>query len=216
LVGRCTRIGSGTATNGRTWTIWDRDAVGHVTSTWSAIENLTALNSAVNDIPRPPGQHGLVMPMASERDSASGGYRTYLSARPSVDQPFGATAVVTGWPPADISRRRVPERRRADDVLCARAVNGNKPDIFVAWRLTTADRFSLATPIEPQHRRRRTRSLAQPRRHDVLLHVRPRQRRAADLRSIGLAADALISELARAGPAQRRTFASASVAASSV
>ena len=116
------------------------------TTPWSAVENLTALSSATNDIPRPPGQHGLVMPMASERDSASGGYKTYLSARPAFDQPFDVGAVVSGLAPADI----FADAFLSDDGLTmfyAAAVNGNKPDMFVAWRLSTADRFSLPTPL---------------------------------------------------------------------
>jgi hypothetical protein len=100
------------------------------------VENLAALNSAANDIPRPPGQHGLVMPMASERDSA----------RRLQDLPDGAPErrpAVRGARrclragPGRRPRRRVPERRRADDVLSPRAGTA-KPDIFVAWRLSTA------------------------------------------------------------------------------
>src|SRR6478609_2962723 len=68
---------------------------------WSTPVDLTALNSPVDDIPRPPGQHGLVMPMASERE-VTGGYRTYLAARSDVDHPFEAPAVVTGLVGGDI------------------------------------------------------------------------------------------------------------------
>jgi hypothetical protein len=116
------------------------------TAPWSTIENLATLSSGVNDIPRPPGQHGLVMPMASERDSTGGGYKTYLSTRPDVDQPFGAPAVIVGLAPADI----LADAFLSDDGLTmfyAAALNGNKPDLFVAWRLSTADRFSLPTPL---------------------------------------------------------------------
>jgi hypothetical protein len=112
---------------------------------WSGFENLAALNSAVKDIPRPPGQHGLVMPMASERET-TGDYKTYLTARPDVDQPFGAPAVISGLVPADV----LADAFLSDDGLTmfyAAAVNGNKPDLFVAWRLTTDDRFSLPTPL---------------------------------------------------------------------
>ena len=113
---------------------------------WSAPENLTALNSPVNDIPRPPGEHGLVMPMASERD-VSGGYRTFLAQRATADQPFGApTTPISGLVGGDI----LADAFLSDDGLTmfyAAALGAAKPDIYVAWRLSTADRFSLPTPL---------------------------------------------------------------------
>src|SRR4029077_18458345 len=53
---------------------------------WSAPSNLKALSSANKDIPRPPGQHGLVMPPASDR-ATPGLYQTYLSERASRSAP---------------------------------------------------------------------------------------------------------------------------------
>jgi hypothetical protein len=115
---------------------------------WSGFENLAALNSAVKDIPRPPGQHGLVMPMASERDLQGGGYLTYLSARANVDQPFGPPAVISGLTGTGAT---LADAFLSDDGLTlfyASSPNvGAAPDLFVAWRLTTADRFSLPTPL---------------------------------------------------------------------
>jgi len=113
---------------------------------WSALENLAALNSSANDIPRPPGQHGLVMPMASARDAADN-YKTYLATRPDTSQPFGApTAVVSGLTAGDV----LADAFLSDDGLTmfyAAATGGAKPDIFVAWRLSTADPFSLPTRL---------------------------------------------------------------------
>ena len=113
---------------------------------WSALANLVPLNSAANDIPRPPGQRGLVMPMSSERDSTDG-YRTYLSARPDVGQPFGAPAIISELTAGD---RSIADAFLSDDGLTlfyASAPPGAKPDLYVAWRVSTADRFSLATPL---------------------------------------------------------------------
>ena len=112
---------------------------------WSALENLTALNSTMNDIPRPPGQHGLVMPMASERD-VTGGYRTFLAVRPDVNQPFDAMVLVAGLVGGDT----LADAFLSDDGLTmfyAAAAGGAKPDMYVAWRASTADRFSLPTPL---------------------------------------------------------------------
>jgi len=116
------------------------------TMPWSAPANLAALNSAAKDIPRPPGQHGLVMPMSSERDSA-GSYKTYLTLRPSVDQPFGAPALISGLSGVDAS---VTDAYLSDDGLTlfyAAAPPGTPPDLYVAWRLSTGDRFSLPTRL---------------------------------------------------------------------
>ena len=50
---------------------------------------------------------------------------------------------------------------------------------YVAWRRSVDDPFSCTQPLDDLNtRRRRARSLADPRRQDALLHVRPR--RAAD------------------------------------
>jgi len=76
----------------------------------------------------------------------TGGYRTYLAQRPDVSQPFGAPAVITGLVGGDI----FADAFLSDDGLTmfyAAARGTAKPDLFVAWRATTADRFSLPTPL---------------------------------------------------------------------
>jgi len=112
---------------------------------WSTPVNVIALNTAAEDIPRPPGQHGLVMPMASERD-VTGGYRTFLAVRPDINQPFDAMVLVAGLVGGDI----LADAFLSDDGLTmfyAAAAGGAKPDMYVAWRASTADRFSLPTPL---------------------------------------------------------------------
>lgn len=47
---------------------------------WSVPQPVVALNSAWNDYARPPGQHGLVMPLGSDRDRR-GFYSIYFAAR---------------------------------------------------------------------------------------------------------------------------------------
>ena len=44
---------------------------------WAVPENVAALNSALNDLPRPPGDGGAVLPLASDREG--GPYQTYLA-----------------------------------------------------------------------------------------------------------------------------------------
>jgi hypothetical protein len=86
------------------------------------------------------------MPMSSERDSATS-YKTYLTARPTMDQPFGAPALISGLSGIDDS---VTDAYLSDDGLTlfyATAPPGTPPDLYVAWRLSTSDRFSIPTPL---------------------------------------------------------------------
>jgi hypothetical protein len=62
-------------------------------ASWSKPENLVALNSIAKDIPRPPGQHGLVMPLGSDRDER-GFYAIYFATRPAVARPFTSPELV--------------------------------------------------------------------------------------------------------------------------
>jgi WD40-like Beta Propeller Repeat len=68
------------------------------TSAWSTPVNVVALNSPDDDIPRPPGEHGLVMPMSSTKTTSSnpsaGNYQTYLAARATPGAPFGAPVAI--------------------------------------------------------------------------------------------------------------------------
>lgn len=57
------------------------------TSDWSDPALVPALNSSSFDIPRPPGVHGLVMPLGSERGPGSV-YRTFFASRASITAPF--------------------------------------------------------------------------------------------------------------------------------
>ena len=77
-------------------------------ASWLTPGNVLALNTAVEDIPRPPGQHGLVMPLSSKQ-GASPVYQTFLAARPSTGAPFG--------PPVLISELAYPDRSTVDGFL---------------------------------------------------------------------------------------------------
>jgi hypothetical protein len=117
------------------------------TSPWLAPENLTSMNTPVKDVPRPPGQHDLVMPLSSERDSPAS-YETFLSARPSATGPFGAPALIAELAAAG---RTTVDAFLSDDGLTlfyASALGLAKPDIFVAWRKTTAQPFSVSVPLD--------------------------------------------------------------------
>ena len=61
---------------------------------WSTPVNVVALNTAAEDIPRPPGQHGLVMPLSSKAGTSTD-YRTFLATRPSTGAPFRMPVLVS-------------------------------------------------------------------------------------------------------------------------
>ena len=93
------------------------------------------LNSEADDIPRPLGQGGLVMPFASRRD---GEYQTYFASRASVGEPF---SVITQAPLADIiaAGRQVEDAFLTDDGLELLFADGG--DLFFAARDSLDDPF---------------------------------------------------------------------------
>jgi hypothetical protein len=63
---------------------------------WSTPLNLVGLNSAAEDIPRPPGLHGRVMPMASARDPVAPSYQTYFATGAGSSTGFEDPMLVEG------------------------------------------------------------------------------------------------------------------------
>jgi hypothetical protein len=58
-------------------------------ATWSVPVPVTELNSAADEIPRPPGEHGLVMPL-SRRANANDPYQVVTASRASPSASWGA------------------------------------------------------------------------------------------------------------------------------
>jgi hypothetical protein len=124
-------------------------------ATWSMPVNVVALNTTGEDIPRPPGQHGLVMPLASTFGSPLN-YQTYLSARPSPGAPFGAPAPIIELAFDD---RSTVDAFLTDDGLTLFYSSARVPgladagaaitsDLHVAWRRSTSEAFSLRQPLD--------------------------------------------------------------------
>ncbi len=140
---------------------------------WSTPVNLVALNSPVDDIPRPPGQHGLVMPMASQR-AALGNYQSYLAVRATTGAPFTAPVAIPELAYADRSTvdgfltddgltmffSSAPVAEAADaaapPVDGGKAVDGGRAgdagvpnsDLFVGWRRSTNEAFSITQRLD--------------------------------------------------------------------
>jgi hypothetical protein len=140
---------------------------------WSTPLNVVALNSLADDIPRPPGQHQLVMPMASERTTPDH-YQTFLAARatpgapfttpaaiPEFDYAYAGRSIVDGFLTDDgltlfFSSAPVAEAADAGAAHDAGAsTDGGKAgdagapnsDLFVAWRLSTYEPFNETQPL---------------------------------------------------------------------
>jgi hypothetical protein len=124
------------------------------TSAWMSPINVIALNTIADDIPRPPGQHGLVMPLASTAESPLN-YQTYLSARPGSGAPFGDPVVVAELAFGD---RSTVDAFLTDDGLTLFYSSAPSPiqpdggaaltsDLYVAWRRSTSETFSGSQPL---------------------------------------------------------------------
>jgi len=116
------------------------------TMAWTGLQNVAPLNSSAKDIPRPPGQHGLVMPLGSERDSTVG-YQTFLAARPSTSQAFGTPVLVPGLAAADAA---VADGFLTEDGLTlfySVTPPDQAPDLFMATRASTSAPFSQPAPL---------------------------------------------------------------------
>ena len=121
-------------------------------SAWMAAVNVSSINSAADDIPRPPGLHETAMPMASTRDIV-GGYQTYFAARAGRGSPFGAPVLAPGVVFPD---RSTVDAFLTDDGLTifyssaafATADGGaSTSDLYVAWRRTVSEAFAMNQPL---------------------------------------------------------------------
>ena len=125
------------------------------TGAWSTPVNVVGLNTVGDDIPRPPGQHGLVMPLASTVLTPIN-YQTFLSARPGQGAPFGKPAVIGEL--AHTERSTVDAfltddgltlfYASAPNVLPTDAGAGPTSDLFVAWRRSTSEEFDFTQPLD--------------------------------------------------------------------
>jgi hypothetical protein len=126
-------------------------------ASWSPPENVAALNTAAEDIPRPPGQRGLVMPLSSKRATAAV-YQTFLAARAGAGAPFGAPALIAELVSAD---RSTVDGFLTDDGLTlfysssplqflgdAGPIIEGTADLFVASRRSVNDAFDSPQALD--------------------------------------------------------------------
>lgn len=117
------------------------------TGDWSDPEILPVLNSPANDVARPPGLHGLVMPLGSERGTPSV-YRSYFATRASLTTPFDT--------PQPIPELIFPDATTMDVFLsddgltlfyASSPIAGGNADLYVTQRRTTGEVFPIGEPL---------------------------------------------------------------------
>ena len=134
-------------------------------SPWSTPVNVVALNSPADDIPRPPGEHALVMPMAStkmtDHNPTSTNYQTYLATRTTPAAPFGAPVAIPELDYVDRSTvdgfltddgltmffSSSPVAEPADAAVSSPDAGVANSDLFVASRRSTSEQFSVPLPL---------------------------------------------------------------------
>jgi hypothetical protein len=117
---------------------------------WSSPVLVAELNSPLDDVPRPPGQHGLVMPISSKRHGGSPAfYQIYFSARPALDAPWGTPSQVL------LGAIDSPQFQSADgfltddgsEIYFSSTRDGEDSDLYVARRATTDASFGDPEPL---------------------------------------------------------------------
>lgn len=106
---------------------------------WGQAEHVEALSSAADDLPRPPGQGGAVLPIASDREGSL--FQTYFATRGGPHREF---EVLTPLPELWDESSSMDDGFLSADGLhlfFRRAPVGKPGDLYVAWRSSTDDRF---------------------------------------------------------------------------
>jgi hypothetical protein len=116
---------------------------------WSEPAPVPGVNTSEDDIPRPPGYGGRLMPMGS-RALGTGYYATYLAARTDATAAFAA--------PVLVSELLMEGRSTIDAFLTEDGLalyfnltpdaGETKGDLFLAVRASVTDAFSAAEPLE--------------------------------------------------------------------
>jgi hypothetical protein len=114
-----------------------------------------SLNSTADDIPRPPGLHGTVMPMASTRDRP-GGYWSYFATRAGGGATFGTPIVIAG---VALPNRSTVDAFLSDDGLTLfyaaaelvspdGGIGASTADLYVSYRRSVGEPFELTRRLD--------------------------------------------------------------------
>jgi Tol biopolymer transport system component len=113
---------------------------------WSSPTPVTQLNTSGDEFPRPPGEHGLVMPL-SRRDNTNTPYQIFFASRPSSSSGSWSSPVTV---PSVDSANLDDDGYLTDDGLTlyfsSDRLNGSQ-DLFVTQRSTPDGGFGPAIPL---------------------------------------------------------------------
>jgi hypothetical protein len=110
------------------------------------LENVSALNSQADDIPRPPAQNR-VMPLGSRRAELGGDYRTYLATRAGELDEFAAPVAI----PELENGKRVVDGFLTEDLLrlfFSSGIGEDAGDLYLAERATEHEAFGPPQRLE--------------------------------------------------------------------
>lgn len=113
---------------------------------WGTPTLVAELNSELDDIPRPTGAKGRIMPMASRR--AGNDYLTYFATRPSEEEAFTDVTLVAELTPTDAL---AADAFLTDDgltILYARSVPEEPGDLYMATRTSLSEPFGQVLAID--------------------------------------------------------------------
>jgi Tol biopolymer transport system component len=112
---------------------------------WSELVNVTELNSPQDDLPRPIGDNGRVMPIQSRRDNSK--YQMYLAIRETPDGAFGT--------PLLLDSLLLEGQAMGDGFVTYDGLGvyfaysaGGSGDLYFASRPSRDDDFQSAVPID--------------------------------------------------------------------
>ena len=113
---------------------------------WVAPRNVPALSSSSKDLPRLPGQHDRVMPLASDRDKR-GYYQLYFANRSAPSEAFDTPELVRELSDLEAS---LVDGFLSDDGLTLFYVRGplfGPADLYVASRRALSEPFGYASAL---------------------------------------------------------------------
>jgi len=113
---------------------------------WSTPSDAPELSSASKDLPRLPGQHERVMPLASDRDKRSY-YQLYFASRSAPSEPFETPELVSELSDLEAS---LVDGFLTDDGLTLFYVRGpsfGPADLYVASRRALSEPFGFSTAL---------------------------------------------------------------------
>lgn len=118
-------------------------------SAWGTLRPLSGdINSPLyDDIPRPLGLNGTIMPIASKRYSADDEYETLLARRVTVDGEFLEPEPI---PEISAEGRSSVDAFMTDDglLLFFNRADGDEGELLMSWRRSPEDDFSEPLPLD--------------------------------------------------------------------